>query len=611
MVTIFRNIFDKQPHYIEVDKAFERIKTGRSKEKVEEIRNNIDKERRNNLKVNLPTVLFAGEFNTAKDSEIIKYENLIILDFDNITEHPDITTCELAKEKLIKNKYIYACWISPSGNGLKAVVKIVDGRKHKEHFQALQEQIGGIDKSGVNIARHCFESYDPNIYVNENSDVFKKIKTIEKIVENKSVENKSDVFTKILTWLTNKGDAFVKGERNYFIFKLASACCRFGIGENETILLIRIHIPSDSSFSMRELERTVKSAYKSSAGSYNTAEFTNERLIDKISRKEIETKEIDADIYNLDVKPKDVIFGEDVKKQALEIFEKGYEKVNGVGVPALDDVFKLKLGEITLLTGIGNYGKSSFLKWFLVMRIILFKEKFALFTPEDNPAEEFYHDMVEVYLGANCTVYSRDRPSKEVYTQVYEMIGKYLFYIYPKEIAPTPDYIKERFLELIIKEKINGCIIDPFNQLSNDYGQRTDKYLETFLSDCSRFAQVNNVYFLIVAHPRLMRKKEDGNYPCPDVYDIADGAMWNNKMDNIIVYHRPNHQTDPLSTICEFHSKKIRRQKTVGKKGFITFDLNRGKRRYLFDGVDPIARLLNEDEINYEQEEERNSGLPF
>jgi hypothetical protein len=170
--------------------------------------------------------------------------------------------------------------------------------------------------------------------------------------------------------------------------------------------------------------------------------------------------------------------------------------------------------------------------------------------------------------------------------------------VYPKDIAPTPDYIKERFLELIIKEKVDGCIIDPFNQLANDYasaGGRSDKYLETFLSDCSRFAQINNVFFTIVAHPKMLRKESDGNYPCPDVFDLADGAMWNNKMDNIIVYHRPNHQKEPQSPICELWTKKIRRQRQVGKKGVLQFEYYRKERRYHINGVDVLEDILRRD----------------
>jgi hypothetical protein len=227
---------------------------------------------------------------------------------------------------------------------------------------------------------------------------------------------------------------------------------------------------------------------------------------------------------------------------------------------------------------------------------VVLGEKFALFAPEDNPAEEFYHSLTEIYLGCDLTPKNYNRPSQEVYERYYDFISKSIFFVYPKEIAPTPEYIKERFLELIIKEKISGCIIDPFNQLANDYGKRSDKYLESFLADCSRFAQINDVYFTIVAHPKSL-KKESGhkNYPCPDVFDIADGAMWNNKMDNILIYHRPNHQEDPSSPICELHTKKIRRR-AVGKKGILSFELDWKKRRYLFGGVDFLGQALKENQ---------------
>jgi hypothetical protein len=247
------------------------------------------------------------------------------------------------------------------------------------------------------------------------------------------------------------------------------------------------------------------------------------------------------------------------------------------------------------LTGIGNYGKSTFLKWYMLMRVILYKEKFALFSPEDNPAHEFYHDLVEIYCGMKLTPDSNYRVSRSEYERIYDELSKHFFYVYPKEISPTPEYIKERFLELVIKEKVSGCIIDPFNQMTNEYaksGGRSDKYLETFLADCSRFAQQNNIYFFIVAHPKMMVKDSTGNYPCPDVFDIADGAMWNNKMDNILVYHRPEHQKNPDSTVCEFHTKKIRRQKVVGKKGIAIFNLHRGFRRFVFESGDPMAKLI-------------------
>lgn len=588
-ITIYKNSYAKAPNIITLDYALERIKSCHSQKKIDDIRNEMDDERRSSKKKNLPSVCFHGKFKGRSDSDLIKHSGFITLDFDHVDD------IEKTKQELQANEYIYACWISPSGDGLKALVKVADGKKHRNHFKALQELFPTIDSQCINVGRLCFESADSTLYVNKKAKLFTEIITEEKIVEVNKTENSADIFTKIMKWLTNKGDAFVKGERNTFVFKLASACCRFGINESECGSFCSLTI-NDGDFSDTELRRTIKSAYKSNESTFGTAEFTNDRLVDKKTKSEVDTTEIEPDIYNMEIKPKDVIYGEEVKGGAVKIYEEGYEKVDGLGVDELDSHFKMKRKEVTLLSGIGNYGKSSFMKWYILMRIVLFKDKFALFAPEDNPAEEFYHDMVEILLGCNCTPSNPDRPPKAEYEKAYDYISQHFFYVYPETISPTPDYIKERFLELIIKEKINGCVIDPFNQMTNNYresGGRSDKYLETLLSDFLRFAQTNNIYFFIIAHPvKLYKPKGEVSYPCPDVFDVADGAMWNNKCDNILIYHRPDHQENPNGTDCELHTKKIRRQKIVGKKGIVTFDLNRSTRRFYFNGRDPLREAL-------------------
>ncbi len=589
-ITIFANIFSKDPHYITVDTALDRIKTGiKSKERVLEIRSQIDKERANVLKQNLPSICFSGKFTgERKDATIITHSGFICLDFDNIEQ------LESKKEELSKSPFCFSVWVSPSGSGLKMLVKIADGSKHRLHFASLKKEFPEIDRSGVNESRVAYESYDPEIYVNEKAEVYTKILKTEFVEQREKVESQQDVFDKIVVWLTNRGDAFVSGERNQFIFKLSSACCRFGIHEQNTLDYCAISfLTHDNTFSASECQKAIQSAYKANRQLFGSAAFESGKLVEKTTRHEISLPATNPDIFDLEIRPKDVIFGEDVKAAALNIYDSGYESIQSMGISELDEYFKMKRGEITLLSGIGNYGKSSLLKFLLLMKAILFDQKFALFSPEDCPASEFYHDLVEIYLGCDCTPKNPNRPSREKYDVAYDWISKHIFYVYPKTIAPTPEYIKERFLELIIKQKVDGCVIDPFNQLSNEYGARSDKYLETFLSDCSRFAQTNNVYFIIVAHPTKLKKIQgEENYPCPDIFDIADGAMWNNKMDNILIYHRPEHQSDPNSSLCELHTKKIRRQKMIGKKGVLEFQLNRTIRRFVFSGKDVMGSAL-------------------
>lgn len=590
MVTIYKNIFSKEANYISLESALKRIKNGKSKDQIDEIRNTVDKEKANKLKLNLPSVCFSGKFgNNRQDIDLIEHSGYIVLDFDNVKD------VEFKKEDLSRKPYVKSVWVSPSGKGVKALIKIADKTKHREHFQALQDIYPDIDKSGINLSRVCYESYDPDIIIKENVISFTKIKEIERVFEYVSVTNNLEIFTKILKWLSNKGEAFVSGERNIFTFKLASACCRFGIPQEECFSLCNMSfLANDNTFTNKEAEAAIKSAYRSNQALFGTASYENEKLVDRVSKKEVSVT--DADMFDNGQKPIDVVYGVDVKGEALAIFDNGYESATSTYITQVDELFKWKKGEVTLLTGIGNHGKSTFAKYLFLIQIIKNKSKIAIFTPEEIPPE-FFHDLVEVYFGANCTPANPYRPSRLQYEKVYDIITSNIFIIYPKDLAPTPDYVKGKFLELIVKEGVSFCVIDPFNQMENNYsksGNNVANYLEVILSEFNRFARRNNVNFIIVAHPHKMQKGADGNYPCPDVYDIQNGSMWVNKMDNILAFHQPLRSTDPSSTVCELHSKKIRRRKIVGSIGKIQIEYVPRTRRYLFNGNDPFVEILSD-----------------
>lgn len=619
IVTIYKNAYNTQPYYISLADALNRIRNGKSKFAIDEIRQTQDKEKKSALKRNLPSVVFAGKvIGERKDANIVEHSGYVILDFDHTED------VEFTKKRVFECEHIKAVWVSPSGDGVKALFHVADGTKHREHYEAIKDIFPELDAANINPSRLCFESYDNELLERENTKPFTKLKKVETVMQN-TTSNNDVTFNKLLVWLNNSGTAFVTGERNLYIYKLASACCRFGIPESNAISLVTTNVTSGSSdFSRSEVISAIKSAYKSN--NFGTAEFKNEKLVEKATYTEVK---IDESIYDTSIRPKDVIYGIDVKSDALSLYRNGYEKVLSTGIPELDNHFKFKKGELTLLTGIGNYGKSTFMKYLLLIQILNGK-KIAVFSPEDAPAHEFYNDFVEMYFGCSC-IFGNERPNEMQYEHAYDIITKNIFFIYPKDLAPTPDYIKERFLELIIKEKVEFCIIDPFNQMTNEYaksGGRSDKYLETLLSDFGRFARINELYFIIIAHPKSLQKKADGNYPCPDVFDIADGAMWNNKMDNILVYHLPFRQADEYSPICEFHAKKIRKRKVVGNIGSFQFTYDTLKRRFIFNDKDYIDMILNKNNVEenvriqpninfYEVEKDplcdtiNNSPIPF
>jgi hypothetical protein len=587
--TIYKNIFADKEYYISIDACLGRIKNGDSKKTIEEIRTTIDKDKASSLKRNLPSICFSGVFKDGrKDANLIEHSGFLVLDFD------DVEDVETLKHEMIAHKFVKAAWVSPSGNGVKVLVQIADKTKHREHFESLREDFPSIDKSGINESRVCYESYDPEIFINEKIIPYNKLVQTKKYEEKVVETDDSKKFDKLNTWLCNKGDAFRTGERNSFLFKLASACCRFGIDKHSTERYMKMSFLSgDNSFKDTELSQVLQSAYRANENKFGSVVFENNNLVDIKTRTEVQLPEIQFDENG---KLKDVIYGIDVKQEAIRLYDYGFEGAETTEVPEIDNHWKWKKGETTLLSGIGNYGKSTFLKYLMLMKSISKGWKFALFAPEDFPAHEFYHELVELYVGEDLTPANLNRINRKKYEEVYDWVEKHYFFVYPKEALSSPNYIKEVFLELIIKEKVNAVCIDPFNQMDNDYaksGGRDDRYLEVTLADFKRFAQVNDIPFMVVAHPKSGLKKDaKGNYECPDVYDLAGGAMYNNKMDNILFYHRQFRGEDPTLPNALFCSKKIRRQKVVGKLGTIEFELKPKSRRFLFNGVDHMENLI-------------------
>ena len=139
-ITIFRDIKStEQPFFREVGFILDRIKEGSSKDLIKRIRKEKDKTTINELKQQLPAICFSGKFNKRTDSSLMKHSGLICLDFDGYKKQKDLLE---VKELYSKDNYVYSIFISPSGNGLKVLVKIPsDGDNHKNYFNALDEHL--------------------------------------------------------------------------------------------------------------------------------------------------------------------------------------------------------------------------------------------------------------------------------------------------------------------------------------------------------------------------------------------------------------------------------------------------------------------------------------
>ena len=178
--TIFKDIKHiDTPFHVQVSKILDRIREGASKELVTQIRREKNKSERNELKKRLPSVCFSGKFSKRADNSLLEHSGLICLDFDGYEKKKDMTD---DKNKMMKDKYTFSVFISPSGNGLKVLVKIpADAENHVKYFQSLEKYYNSthFDTTSKNISRVCYESYEPLIYVNDKSTLWDKIEETE------------------------------------------------------------------------------------------------------------------------------------------------------------------------------------------------------------------------------------------------------------------------------------------------------------------------------------------------------------------------------------------------------------------------------------------------
>ena len=286
-------------------------------------------------------------------------------------------------------------------------------------------------------------------------------------------------------------------------------------------------------------------------------------------------------INNAQFIPVDGIFYvEDIFPTMLENFRKGIQLAPKTHFGEMDEFFRWKKGEINLIVGHANHGKTTLILQMMLTKSIYDGWTWAVFSPENYPPVDFYDDIVEMYVGKRLKDMSEDE-----YVEACLFIDRHIFYVYPED-GHDINSIHEKFRYLVLKKGVDGVLIDPWNQLDHlqkPY-QREDQYLSEQLKDVKRFALLNSVVYNIVAHPVKQQREADKSLPPVDMYDISGGAMWANKSDSIISYYRPNHHIKKTSPEVKIYVQKIKRRRTGGKPGDFDMLMNWDIRRF----VDPL-----------------------
>jgi len=262
-------------------------------------------------------------------------------------------------------------------------------------------------------------------------------------------------------------------------------------------------------------------------------------------------------------------------------YDKGISPGAYPGWKRFAEHYTVKPGEMTIVTGAPNSGKSEFLDAMLVNLATLHDQRFVVYSPENSPAEVHITKLVEKRVGKTAQQHYLTRMSKPEYLDAARWVRDHFNFINPEESGMKLKEILDMTAALLFRNGIDGLVIDPWNELDHDCPKDTSEtlYISKCLSQIRNFARENQIHIWIVAHPTKLTKIKDKAtgemvYPPATPYDISGSAHWFNKADNCLSVFRPTGDNEPVTVFVQ----KIR-FKTNGKRGasHFTYDFRNGR----------------------------------
>ena len=123
-------------------------------------------------------------------------------------------------------------------------------------------------------------------------------------------------------------------------------------------------------------------------------------------------------------------------------------------------------------------------------------------------------------------------------------------------------------------------VIDPYNMIEDNIGNKETDYVSKLLSKLKNFAIQNNMLVVLMAHPQKI-KRNDYTDGIPDMYSISGSAHVYNKADYGIIIHRNREEKYTLVRVAKVKLKEL----GLGGDCKFVYDIECGRYNPMIDGV--------------------------
>lgn len=232
------------------------------------------------------------------------------------------------------------------------------------------------------------------------------------------------------------------------------------------------------------------------------------------------------------------------------------------GARATDAILRLPSdGRLIVILGFPGSGKTSWTRFLAVHTATDHARRWAIFSPESQPWEQFAASCAEVFIGK--PFYQRrgsgwqTMDDNEIAMAEQWLGDRMTMLVCDAEgQAPTMDWLLERAAAAVLRDGATDFLIDPVNEVAQDgKDDRETVYYGRFLQRWKAFGLRYGCNIWVVVHPsKPVPLKSGEKRLAPGPYDAASSAHFANKADLGLTVHAP----DPASNRVELHVWKSR-----------------------------------------------------
>lgn len=220
-------------------------------------------------------------------------------------------------------------------------------------------------------------------------------------------------------------------------------------------------------------------------------------------------------------------------------YDHGYNVGHG---PLTDRIFHpTDQGGLAIITGKPNAGKTDFVND-LTCRLMAKTGRYVCYLSFEVPDKNKHiAQLIHLMLGkVNTTAYTQDQLQP-----IINFLNTHMVHLDLHEVSPTPEHIIDRADMVRRVAPLKYLIIDPYLFIEVETGKNTTETqaIKAMLTLLQTWGRVNNIWVIMVAHPRKLQKLNGKNEQEDiDMYTISGSANWANLADFIFSLTRIKEQ---------------------------------------------------------------------